>query len=362
MNLKDIFSPQSSRNETPVSALEPQDLATPFMLEGTDDEKADLIDVINRIAVSKTGKQILEEAAALGYTVKIGDLGATMGACRSQSKELIMSDRQDPDKWVSTLVHEARHAGQIGRGAIAGYNPFVTLKSQLPEKRLMEADAVACSIQVCEELFFKYDYMPLSRLRRDYQGMVSDYEEAQAGRVEMTEKETGEVMSACLLGWYNDEYRKMAYEMSHVLDPLSRGELYANRTGVLKEISLADSVSKICRLNGENYFSQPLSLLQQPERAGLSSASAAWVEEHVRACKEAGVSSDPSLASLASYQEKPYIKGRTEEQYGKMPAALSEKGMKSLETCRGAGKSAFTVAAPEGVKKQYWLSRLVKGR
>lgn len=362
MNLKDTFSPQTSRDETPLSALEPQDLATPFKLEGTDEEKADLTDVINRIAVSKVGRQILEEAAALGYTVKIGDLGATMGACRSRSKELIMSNRQDPDKWVSTLVHEARHAGQIGRGAIAGYDPFVSMKSQLPEKRLMEADAVACSIQVCEELFFKYDYMPLSRMRRDYQGMVSDYEEAQADRDEMTDKEKGEVMSACLLGWYNDEYRKMAYEMSHVLDPLSRGELYANRTGTLKEFSLADSVKKICTLNGENYFSQPLSVLQQPERAGLSNASAAWVKEHVRACNEAGVSSDPSLAEIPLYQEKPYIKNQTEEQYGKMPAYLSEKGMKNLKDCREAGKSTFRIAVSEDVKKQYWLSRLVKGR
>lgn len=361
MSLKDIFSRQPSRAETPVSVPESQDLATPFKLEGTDEEKADLVDVINRIAASKMGKQILEEASALGYTVKIGHLGATMGACRSQSKELIMSDKQDPDKWVSTLVHEARHAGQIGRGAIAGYSPFVSMKSQLPEKRLMEADAVACSIHVCEELFFQNDYMPLSRLRRDYLSMVYDYEDAQNGRVEMTEKETGEVMSACLLGWYNNEARKMAYEMSHVLDPLSRGELYANRTGVLEEFPVADSVKKICTLNGVGYFAQPLSVLQQPERAGLSKASAAWVEEHVKACNEAGVSSDPSLRHLPSYEEKPYIKSQTEENYGKMPEFLSETGLKNLKDCREAGKSTFTIAASEGVK-QYCLLNRLKGR
>lgn len=360
MSLNEAFSSSYANRFAGFERDEVQDLDPPFKLVGTDEEKLDLIELVNRVSSSETGKKILEEASALGYTLRIDDLGeTTMGVCRSESKELVMSSHQNPDKWVSTLVHEARHAGQISRGAIAGYTPFVSMQTQMPEKRLMEADAVACSIQVCQELFFENDYMPLSLIRKHSPIMVDAYELAQDGRQFMTEKEKSEVLTTCLLGWYDNELRKMAYELNHVMDPLSMGYAYLNSEGTFKEISLADSVKKICTMGDSNYFSEPVSVLEEPYRAGLSEPAKKWVDEHVKVCQEMGADVDPSLEKMPVYKGTPFIKNQLEEKYGKMPEALTEKGKKNLNDCLKENGRAFS-KPPKLVNsnKENWLSSL----
>ncbi len=324
------------RKKYHIEAGQKQTLEKPFRLKGTQDEQDLLTELVNRTAQSPFAKSVLEKAASLGYEICFEDLGNARGCCRSTFKQIILSRQFQPADWTATLVHECRHADQISRGATAGHTPYISMETQLKEKRLMEADACAASARACYELLEEGDYMPAVVLRRTKAGIFDAYQHA-ARDGESSDK----AMTAAALAWYDDELYKMAYEIDHVMTPLSMGAAYRNPSGDFEEMPLAESVRKICNADGKTYFSEPYEKLNEPHYAGISEMTANWVKKHIKSCRDLGAEVDPSLEKIPVYKSTPFIEVRFHEKYDKTPDVLSDFARKELEEKRANGEKPF---------------------
>lgn len=325
--LKEAFV---SQGNNPVTAGKP---AVDLNMRGTPEQKETMTDLINRVAESDFGREILEDARALGYTVRMDDLGrTTKGVCRSAKKEIVLSTRMSSDVLVLTLAHESRHAGQIGRGAISGYIPSCSLSSLVPHKRLMEADAVAASIVVAEELLQKGDYMPVAMAHRDYPEMAETYENAIEAK-----RPQNEAMTQCALKWYDNTVRKMAYEEDQFITPLKEGFYAMNTTGGYADLNAEAGMAAICSFKGGMYFTDP-DALKMPERAGMSSYTAGWVAKHIETCKaKTGADVSAVVADVPVYPVDGGIITAKERSFGTLPEPVSERGMKRIEAAVKAG-------------------------
>lgn len=335
---QDFSEPQKKYH---IAGGQKQTLENPFPLKGTDEEKALLTELVNRTAESPFGKAVLEEAAAAGYEICFEDLGKVKGCCRSAFKQILLSRQQQPADWTATLVHECRHAGQISRGATPGHTPYVSMETQLKEKRLMEADACAASARVCHELLERGDYLPAAVFHRNKAAVFEAY-----GQTAENGAGVNKAMTASVLAWYDDELYKMAYEIDHVMTPLSSGASYRNPSGEFEEMPLADSVRKICVSAGETYFSEPYEKLNEPHYAGVSKMTAKWLDEHIKECRALGADVDPSLKKIPVYESTPFIEVQFEEKYDKTPDVLSDFVRKALEEKQANGEKPF-VKAPK---------------
>ena len=337
--LKEAYAPHAA-GETAVEKP-----AVDLKMIGSAEDVATLTALVNSVAESSFGREILEDARALGYALRMDDLGrTTKGVCRSAKKEIVLSSRMPADALVLTLAHEARHAGQIGRGAVAGYIPSCSLSSLVPHKRLMEADAVTASIVVAEELLQTGDYMPVAMAHREYPEMTEAYENAVDANLPQTE-----AMTRCALKWYDNTVRKMAYEEDHFITPLKEGFYAMNTTGGYTDLNAEAGMAAVCSFKGGMYFTDP-DALKTPERAGMSSYTAEWVAKHIETCKaKTGADVSAVVAGVPVYPVDRGTVAAKERSFGTLPDPVSERGMKRIEAAVKAGfirKEKTRTAAP----------------
>lgn len=321
-------------------------------LEGTSQEKRRLAALIDRVAKnSPLGREILESAGKGGYTLCFEMHTGIGGMCSEEEKAIGLNPMLTDASLTCTLVHECRHAQQYEQGvASGGYAPSMTLKSQMIEKRLMEADATAISIAVAHDLSEAWDKDPIGKMRWKQPRMVSAYMENYHSSTSEAKKEA---LTASVLGWYENEEMKFDYEKSYVLYPLSLGMPFENTTGQFKERTAKESIEKVCRLGNENYFTRPPSVLEEPFRAGLSDFSAGFVKEHVAACKKAGAEKmDPTMTQLPTYRLSAFMQRKLTKEGLYMPAPLSDDGLAQLAKAQGKpqASAAFIQMAAQNKK------------
>ncbi|MBR1777075.1 MAG: hypothetical protein IJ752_00615 [Alphaproteobacteria bacterium] len=265
-------------------------------------ERAMLTDLINDVAASPTGKALLEKAAALGYTLSTDSIDG-MGHCHAKDKRIVLSNRCSYDKLVSSLAHEARHAEQISKGAEPYYTPNVSLKDQLVEKRLMEADAVATSLMVCQELKEQGNKAPMEAAQLHYEKEIAAFEKG-------LETSPKEALTQAALAWYENKNRLFKHECRVVAAPVSIGANFENTTGQYKKLTAEDCLDRFCSFKDEPYFTKSADELKTPERAGISERLKYWLDVNANLCKNEGVSQESSIASIPVYKDSPSLYGQ----------------------------------------------------
>lgn len=278
-----------------------QNINPPLKLERNSDQ-AMLTDLINDVATSATGKALLEQAAAQGYSLSLESIDC-FGLCHAKDKRIVLSNRCSYDKLISSLAHESRHVEQISKGAEPYYTPTVLLKDQLIEKRLMEADAVAVSLMVCQELKDQGKEAAMQAALPHYEKETAAFEKG----LKVSKKEA---LTQAALAWYDNENRLFKHECRVVALPVSAGANFENTTGKYKELTPESCIDRLCRFNNESYFTQSANALKTPERAGISQRLKEWLDVNTNLCKEAGVSPEPSVKSLPVYKESPMLYGQ----------------------------------------------------
>ncbi len=261
-----------------------------------------LTGLINDIAASPTGKELLENAAKQGYSLSMDSIDG-MGHCHAKNKRIVLSDKCSYDKLISSLAHEARHAEQIAKGAEPYYTPNVLLKDQLIEKRLMEADAVAVSLMVCHELREKGNPAPMLAAQPHYEKETAAFEKG----LNVSKKEA---LTQAALAWYENANRMFKHECRVVAVPVSVGENYENTTGKYKSLTAQSCIDRLCSFDNEPYFTQSAKVLEEPQRAGISQRTKDWLDVNITLCKNAGVSPEPSVESLPVYPNSPLLYGQ----------------------------------------------------
>lgn len=278
-----------------------QNITPPFKLESNADQ-AMLTDLINDVATSATGKALLEQAAAQGYSLSLESIDS-FGLCHAKDKRIVLSNRCSYDKLISSLAHESRHAEQISKGANPYYSSEFLIKDQLIEKRLMEADAVAVSLMVCQELKDQGKEAAMQAALPHYEKETAAFEKG----LKISKKEA---LTQAALAWYENENRLFKHECRVVALPLSAGANFENTTGKYKELTPESCIDRFCRFNNESYFTQSADALKTPERAGISERTKMWLDVTVNLCKSNGVCEEPSIKSLPVHQDSPMLYGQ----------------------------------------------------
>ncbi len=307
------FSPEKS--EIPEA---PAGLA----FAGTPEEQSILENAAERISVSSLGREILNEAA--GYTVRLLPLGYSRGTCNPESRELWLSDSLSEDQLVSTLVHEARHAGQFERGCHKNFKGFQA-QSVVLETRLTEADAVACSAGVCAEISEKGDRTPFGDIRRSYPEAAQAF--AEAYMKNGPENRRAEALTAAALAWYDNDALKMLYERCYVVKPADDDFKDAGGRPAPKALDAAKTVGLVCTLGGGSYFTRPAELLETEKFAAVSDETRSWLQEYSKGwevyygekCR------DTSLEKMVSYPDPPFARARMDAEFGPNPPPVTER-------------------------------------
>ena len=267
-------------------------------------EREMLIDLINDVAASPTGKKLLERASALGYTLSLDSIDG-MGHCSPKDKRIVLSENCSYDKLVSSLAHEARHVEQIANGAEPYYTPDVLLKDQLIEKRLMDADAVAISLMVCHELKEQGNSAPMEAAKEHYKKEIAAFNKGMKTSPQ-------EALTQAALAWYENKDRLFKHECRIIAPPVSMGENFENTTGRYKKLTAEDCVKRLCTFDGKPYFTKSADELKTTERAGISERLKYWLTFNENICKDAGVSQEVSIASIPVYKDSPNLYGQVE--------------------------------------------------
>lgn len=268
--------------------------------EGSLMEKRRLNHLINKVAKSEIGREVLETAAAAGYTVVFEAQKGSHGFCDDRNRVLSLNPASSDEDLTATLAHEGRHAQQYSRGALTGvYSPAYDMATQLKERRLMEADAFAVSVAVAKDIALAGDNRALEQMRFGSVGAMVDAYEANLN----TGKK--QALTEAVMAFYDTDKLKTLYEYEYVLKPLSLGRAFGNMTGEYKSHPVEESIAKICTMNNQSYFTRPAAELNTPERAGVSGRTAEWIAQYAQDCDKVGTEQmDPTLEKLPVYRQK----------------------------------------------------------
>lgn len=224
----------------------------------TEEERPRMISIVNRLAKSEAGKETLEIAAKAGY--KLGFLDATtncFGCCFGGINCIGLGPMASDDKLVSTLCHEARHAGQGVRMDNIPDRDQLNVASIIRASRAKEADAQAYAVKACKELEMQGDKGPLATFAKFYPPIYAAYEKALA---EQNGVMNDKVVAGVFKGWYDQTGTKQSYEEGYIIDPMHDAlEMYAKGTTAgtytfKKNVTSEQVVEKIGWTKNGNYL------------------------------------------------------------------------------------------------------------
>ena len=261
-----------------------QNLETPFVIKGDEKTQRRLTAMINLIALSETGKDVLETAAKAGYTLEMEFMLGANGGCSKESKKIVLNPISKDDELVSVLVHESRHAGQFERGEYDASDDKrprnETIKTNVMRTRAVEADAQATAAQVLGEMMEKGNEGPLFAFCRqpDNYAIGKAFERA---LYEEGALENGHARTAAFLAWYENDPVKKAYDENYQVEMMERRQArgdhktdtYANAQ------SAAKIVRDLCLNNdGSCYFSEDPKILESGHYAEVNPESSAKID------------------------------------------------------------------------------------
>lgn len=208
------FIRQASREQLALQKLD-----VPLRLRGKKEDIFLMTDMINEIAEkSPLGKAILEEASKNGTIVRMtqGTSGVN-GSFEAASKTICLSRNSTFDRQLTTLVHEARHAGQRANQTAEVRLGVYSVRTNLMHMQLAEADAVACSLGVADE-------MKRNGNARAWNAIVLNYRPiADIFARKMKKDGLSDALQSAALGWFGSSLkpmyeRQMINHLSHVFD------------------------------------------------------------------------------------------------------------------------------------------------
>ncbi|MCQ2915007.1 MAG: hypothetical protein MJ247_07430 [Alphaproteobacteria bacterium] len=243
---------QNSKNE--------QLIDPPFEIQGSEQEKNRIVNMINQIAISETGKQTLEIASNAGYKLGMEFIFGCNGACSKEKKIIVLNPVSKDDVLIGVLAHETRHAGQFERGEYDASDDKrprnETLKSNIMRTRAVEADAQATAVQILGEMMENGNEKPLIEFCRqpDNQFIGKAFSNA---LYEEGALYNGSARTAAFLAWYENKPIMKAYDQAYQVDMMEhREESGANKVDTYKKIETPEKIVKdLCLDNkGECYF------------------------------------------------------------------------------------------------------------
>ena len=170
--LSKALNPPPHAAELPVS-----DKPYPFL----DDASPVLCEAVKILQKSKTGRELLECAAAYGTKINTECLNASFN---DETKQIFIAAGSDKNRMVITLAHELRHSQQFQNGVLLSAYADRP-KDYLQSQGVIEADANVMACQVGWELQQQGIKEPMEEFKKEDRDVVSAFlKSAEKGGVE----------------------------------------------------------------------------------------------------------------------------------------------------------------------------------
>lgn len=242
-------------------------VSLPFEIIGDERARARIERMIERAAVSETGRDVLETACKAGYAIGMEFVLGCNGGCSKEKKLIILNPLSKDDELVGVLIHEARHAGQFVRGEYDASDDRrprkETLKTQIMRTRAVEADAQATAAQALAEIAEAGDFKPLRAFSHANPDIAKAFHKAIY--LEDDALQTGAARTAAFTAWYENDAIKTAYDLSYQVEMMRRrAQSGRNIEDTYAESQSAERIVKDLCLskNGGCYFSLSPSILE----------------------------------------------------------------------------------------------------
>ena len=122
--------------------------------------------VLNRIAKSELGLEMLEQAQENGCSFLFGAISGGLSGNFDPIRNMVMvATSTDIDKRAGIAIHETCHSIQNALGAFIAKDATSSVKTQLIGTRILEADAVAKEAVTCVITSYSIHYTKLYELK-----------------------------------------------------------------------------------------------------------------------------------------------------------------------------------------------------
>ncbi len=237
--------------------------------------------IINRIAQSELGLDILNQAKDKDCVISFGHIAGGLAGNFDPLKNIVMvSTAIDMDKRAGVALHETAHFVQSCNGAFAVKDATSSVKSQLIGTRILEADAVAKEAVMCFQLNEKGDSEPWNILKNELPEITTQIEQAsnKYGR-----DNTRMLLNAGFKAWFQDDFFKRSYEEStadFICRQIKNHEEAEgfNSKFFTNDIPLETIVAQCCTYNGEPYISPKKEFIEKEEYLSVSAQTIARID------------------------------------------------------------------------------------
>lgn len=238
-----------SKNAAPAKQAAQGDYVYPHLLCPTKAEKDKLNAVVNKLAKTPLGRELLDCAAEYGTEIRLDNMYGIWGAFAYTEKKLRLNKDASEDRLVATLAHELRHSQQFQKGVemdVLHDDPRSYLHSQC----VIEADANVASCLVAWDLMKQGDNGVRDTLMQEDKGVFNKFFEV--AQKEGTAK--GSAPNAAFYEWFKDMRIRQAYENNY-----AKSVEYCKSRGSRKDpifsrqVSVQDNIAKVCTVDGKAY-------------------------------------------------------------------------------------------------------------
>ncbi len=251
-----------------------EEAAVPFELLAEPEANKFLVDIINRVAKSPTGKKSLEAAAKAGYAIDILNMPGSMGGCNPQEKVIYLNPVFSDSVLVTALAHESRHADQFDRNIIPDFEND-SVKSQIMLTRAMEADAQRIACVTGWELSQQGDDLPYKDFADTERFVVKPFELAISKGADVDTAST-----EAFKGWYDNNGTKKAYESIYINQQFDgfKSQGIDRAMKFENEISGKEIADRVCfKEDGTSYFKDNPKILENDKFVDIDMATKGYL-------------------------------------------------------------------------------------
>ncbi len=289
--------------------------AVPLKLNGSNIEKRRLTHLINTLAQSSLGKELLENAAKEGYTLGFEYMPDAYGYCArdDKTKHIALNPLCGDSSLITTLAHESRHAMQYSRGLpfeFLQYNIATEAKMWRAAEADAEASAAFCALELRALTGKAAAWNKFSektpKTKKAIKKILSGSESVRQLRAKQDV-----IMQTAFKSWFENTPIVDLYEKGYLYSQLSRmtrksekdrAEDY-KKYPMNKALTSAQIVQKYCRTaEGACYFENDPNILDtQQEMSGITDDTRRIADKFFQLRqKETGQAPDTSYENLPS--------------------------------------------------------------
>jgi hypothetical protein len=271
-NLKKAFN--ANKEDFLATSAKKETLAVGIKLVGSANDKDRLTKLVNVLAKSEAGKELLETAKKANFKFSLSDGMEFYGAANPDKKNVILGSKYSDGLLVATLAHELRHVSQYESGVKPEISMYDT-KSYLMQNRAMEADAEAYATLVGWELKQKGYSAPYDTYEKNSNHIWKPFEKAVSGeKGVLSDEKRSKALTEAFKGWYEHKALVDVYDGFQADDVQFFLDDLCDYDGGYFEGKLSPEhiVENVCKGKGGkgSYFSQPAKTLESDKLLAIS--------------------------------------------------------------------------------------------